>query len=169
MTVHRTRPLPVRPSRGSLIVAEQVVQSSARLLRAPRHQREERLVFWLGRNVDADTIVVSVCAPTTRNGPGGVFYDELGMGDAATAARTQRLGIVTQVHTHPGTDTRHSDGDDDLALMPYEGMFSLVIAEYGRGSLLPGEGAGLHQYQDGQWIQVANEPAALVIVPEILR
>jgi hypothetical protein len=67
------------------------------------------------------------------------------------------------VHSHPGQDTRHSEGDDKLILMPYEGMFSLVVADYGHGSLLPNEGAGLHQYQSGRWLQVTNH--CLHVVP----
>jgi proteasome lid subunit RPN8/RPN11 len=97
-----------------------------------------------------------------------VFYDEVAVAEAARAARPQRLGIVATVHTHPGDDTRHSDGDDDLALMPYEGMFSLVIARYGHGSLQPEHGAGLHQYQDGNWVQIDQDDPPLLIVPDRL-
>jgi len=34
------------------------------------------------------------------------------------------MGILCQVHSHPGSDTRHSDGDDELVLLPFEGMLS---------------------------------------------
>ena len=46
--------------------------------------------------------------------------------------------------------------------MPFENMFSLVIAQYGRGALLP-PAAGLHQYQDGRWIQVMNGDAMITV------
>jgi hypothetical protein len=45
--------------------------------------------------------------------------------------------------------------------MPFENMFSIVAAEYGRGSLRP-PAAGLHQYQDGRWVQIANGDAMIV-------
>ena len=76
---------------------------------------------------------------------------------------------MAQVHSHPGGDTRHSDGDDDLVLMPFEGMFSLVVADYGRGSLLPESGAGLHQYQDGRWVAIDQMEQALVAIPSELQ
>jgi proteasome lid subunit RPN8/RPN11 len=99
-----------------------------------------------------------------------VRADAAATGAAARAARALRLGVVAQVHSHPGSDTRHSDGDDDLILMPYEGMFSLVVANYGNGSLLPQEGAGLHQLQNGHWIHTdPTEPALLVIPPEVVH
>jgi hypothetical protein len=63
--------------------------------------------------------------------------------------------------------TRHSDGDDQLILMPFDGMFSLVVADYGYGSLLPEDGAGLHQHQDGRWVLVDN--GAMTVVPPLVR
>ena len=165
MSVHRTRPLPKGLARGHLIVCELAAEETRHLLRCRRRRREERLALWLGRNVEADTIVVSTHAPTTRSTASGVFFDEAALGAASTAARAQRLGVVAQVHSHPGRDTRHSDGDDQLVLMPYEGMFSLVVGEYGRGGLLPEQGAGLHQYQDGRWVQIVQAEPAILIVP----
>ncbi len=49
------------------------------------------------------------------------------------AARRLGLAVMAQVHSHPGADTRHSDGDDELIVLPREGMFSLVIGRYGEG------------------------------------
>jgi proteasome lid subunit RPN8/RPN11 len=94
--------------------------------------------------------------------------DEFAAGSAARAARAARLGLVAQVHSHPGADTRHSDGDDDIVLMPFEGMFSLVVAEYGGGGMVPADGAGLHQFQDSRWILVRQtEPALIVVATEV--
>jgi hypothetical protein len=52
--------------------------------------------------------------------------------------------------------------------MPYEGMFSLVVADYGHGSLLPAEGAGLHQFQNGRWVQITDIKDALTVVPALV-
>ena len=78
--------------------------------------------------------------------------------------------LVAQVHSHPGSDTRHSDGDDRLILMPHEGMFSLVVGSYGDGGIALSDGAGLHQYQDRRWVFVSTAGSnALIIVPELTR
>jgi proteasome lid subunit RPN8/RPN11 len=166
MTVHRRTPLPQGPARGRLIVAEQVFAPTTAALQASsgRDGRHEGLVFWLGRTIDTTTIVVAVATPPTDSGPGRVMVDEQDVGDSARAARAHGLGLVAQVHSHPGFDTRHSDGDDRLILMPFEGMFSLVVADFGRGALLPSGGAGLHQFQDGKWVHVTDADA-LMIVP----
>jgi hypothetical protein len=70
------------------------------------------------------------------------------------------------VHSHPGNDTRHSDGDDQLILMPYQGMFSLVVGDYGHGGHLQAESFGLHQFQEGRWVHVTND--ALIVVPALV-
>jgi hypothetical protein len=52
--------------------------------------------------------------------------------------------------------------------MPFEGMFSLVIARYGRGGMTPSEGAGLHEFQDGVWVSVSDDANSMVVVPSVL-
>ena len=75
------------------------------------------------------------------------------------------LALLAQVHSHPGVDTRHSDADDNLVLMAREAMFSVVVAHYGDGGITPAEGAGIHQFQDGRWVQVSDTDTSLIIVP----
>jgi|SRR5579863_6553594 len=164
---YRTTPLPRAPARGRLVVAERVLEQTRAALRAsgsltPAH---EGLVFWLGRESGDDTLVMSSCQPRCESGPRFVRADEASVGEVARRARALRLGIVAQVHSHPSDGTVHSDGDDDLVFMPFDGMFSLVVAHYGAGGMLPGDGAGLHQRQDGRWVLVDQTEPAMVIVP----
>jgi proteasome lid subunit RPN8/RPN11 len=163
MSVHRRSPLPQAAARGRLIVADQVLApTSAALQRSHGPDGpHEGLVLWLGRTVGASTLVLAMTEPDTDHGPQHVFCDERAVGDAARTAHAAGLGVVAQVHSHPGADTRHSDGDDSLILMPFENMFSLVAGLYGRGSLLQ-PAASLHQYQDGRWVQVASGDAMMV-------
>ena len=42
------------------------------------------------------------------------------------------LELIGQVHSHPGRFVGHSDGDDERALMPYDGFLSIVVPHYGR-------------------------------------
>ncbi len=170
MSVHRTKLLPRRAAIGRLVVTDAVVRRSSELLRiaGARTPSHEGLVWWMGREVDGDTLVLACHQPRCRSGPQFVQADEAAAGAAGRVARAQRLGIVAQVHSHPGRDTRHSDGDDDLVFMPYHGMFSLVVSEYGEGSLLPEHGAGLHQFQNGQWSEIhQREPAMIVVSAEV--
>lgn len=167
MAVYRRTPLPTGPATGKLLIADQVLAPTYAALQASsgQHRSHEGLALWLGRTIGADTLVLTVAAPPTDHHRDGVFVAEAAVAATAQAARTIGLGLVAQVHSHPGDDTRHSDGDDQLILMPFEGMFSLVAANYGQDSLLPTHGAGLHQYQHGRWVRVTND--ALKVVPAL--
>jgi proteasome lid subunit RPN8/RPN11 len=165
--VHRLRPLPSGPARGKLLVAEGVLPSTTSILASFRGDNgpHEGIAFWLGRTVGQNTYVMSALRPSADHGNGHVLVNEEGVGAAARKAREIGLGIVAQVHSHPGTDTRHSDGDDQLIVMPFEGMYSLVVANYGAGSLTIAEGLGVHQYQYGRWVSTVETAEALVVVP----
>lgn len=171
MPLMRTKPLPVARNRGRLVVPSAVVASTQAALQGFRGgtERHEGLAFWLGRRVAGDAVVAAGVIPACEHGPQGVFVSAAGVGDVARAARDLGLGIVAQVHSHPGDDTRHSDGDDDLILMPFEGMFSLVVGRYGDGGFTLDRGLGLHQYQERKWVRIASECRnALTIVPPML-
>ena len=170
MTVYRETELPRLPARGRLVVAAPAAAATCTALRRFRGRdgAHEGLVYWCGRTIGADTYVLSAMIPDCQHGPQRVHATEAAMGRAARMVRAHQLGIVAQVHSHPGKDTRHSEGDDRLVFMRFEGMFSLVVADYGRGSIRPVEGAGLHQYQDGRWVWVTDGAEALVVVPETL-
>lgn len=165
MPVYRRTPLPTGPAVGRLLLADQVVAPTRAALQASsgQHRNHEGLVFWLGRTVGDDTLVVAVAVPPTEHRPDGVFVDEVAVAATTRAARAAGLGLVGQVHSHLGHDTRHSDGDDQLILMPFDGMFSLVVADYGHGSLLPEQGAGLHQRQNSRWVQISSD--CLRVIP----
>jgi hypothetical protein len=172
MSVHRLAQLPEAESRGRLIVPAAVAELTGSALRASRGPDgpHEGLVFWVGRRCDRDTLVLAAIVPDSDHGPRHVFVGEAEVGRTGPRARSLGLALVAQVHSHPGTDTRHSDGDDRLIVMPHEGMFSVVVAGYGRGELAPRGGAGLHQYQDGRWVRIpAGHEDALVIVAPLIE
>lgn len=167
MTIYRLTPLPRGPARGRLLVAEQVIGSTLAMLRSfagARGESHEGLVYWAGRCIGLDCYVLSAIRPECHHEPLRVFADELQMGAVARAARSMRLGVVAQVHSHPGDDTRHSDGDDRMIFMPFEGMFSIVVGQYGRGSLALGEGVGVHQFQSGVWTQIPADEESMIVV-----
>lgn len=168
MSVDRNKPLLERPALGHLIVPASVIHRTQELLcqAGARNKAHEGLVWWLGRHVGDDTLIMSCHRPPCRSGPGFVFTDEAAIGTATRLARAHQLGVVAQVHSHPGQDTHHSEGDDELVLMPFEGMYSLVVGDYGKASMLPSQGGGLHQFQGGQWVFVNQVEPALIVVPE---
>src|SRR5487761_1115925 len=169
--VYRLRPLPTAPARGRLVVAESVLAATSRILTSFEGEDgdHEGIAFWLGRLVSGDTYVLAAIRPEAEHTFGSVLASEGAVGEISRRARALGLGVVAQVHSHPGSETRHSDGDDELVLMPFEGMYSLVVAYYGRGRLDTTGGLGVHQCQDGRWVTVSDAASALVVVrPEVM-
>lgn len=164
--VYRLRPLPCLPARGRLVIAAHVLAATSTILTSFRGDDgdHEGIAFWLGRVVDGDTYVLGAIRPEAEHTCGSVVAPETAVGVVSSRARAMRLGVVAQVHSHPGAETWHSDGDDELVLMPFEGMYSLVVGEYGRGSLVAGEGLGIHQFQEGRWVAVSDAAEAMVTV-----
>jgi hypothetical protein len=55
-----------------------------------------------------------------------------------------------------------------MILMPRDGMFSVVVGDYGSGPLSLEEGLGVHQFQDGRWVEVEGRPGVFVVVPTVI-
>lgn len=130
-SVHRLRPLPQAASRGQLLVTESVVSATSEALRSSSGPdgRHEGIVLWAGRRLE-DSIVVCTCIlPESDHTWGSVRVGYSAVGKAARLARRAGLVIVAQVHSHPGSDTRHSDGDDAMILLPFDRMYSLVVGQ----------------------------------------
>jgi proteasome lid subunit RPN8/RPN11 len=170
MSVYRFTKLPVKDNIGCLIVPESVVLQTRTALQAFKGigGPHEGLVYWLGRRINNDSITVSSVIPTCEHSQQSVMVSESTIGNIMKKARNIGLGIVAQVHSHPGNDTRHSDGDDKLILMPFEGMFSVVVGNYGVGGITIQSGAGIHQFQNNHWVRIRRGCVnAMIITPTI--
>ena len=171
MTVCRTRPLPKGDLRGRYQMSGHLITETRRALRefahAGRHDGgHEGICFWAGREEKHVTSLERALVPQADHGPLGVFVSATAFGAVARRARAMELGILAQVHSHPGSDTRHSDGDDELILMPFENMLSLVAPHYGE-TLSTILDFSVHQFQDHRWVLCSRRSveAALVTVP----
>lgn len=162
----RRRPVRV-PLRGRFLITEPVIAETERLLRTYRDVDgdHEGLVFLAGRELEDNvTLLCLALAPDCDHGPGHVMATESAIAAVARAARARDLGVLAQVHSHPAAWTRHSDGDDHMVLMPFEGMLSIVAPHYGRPTMLPLRSLGVHQHQDGLWRLVKEHAIAQGIV-----
>jgi hypothetical protein len=153
--------LPVRGLRGEFLITEAAIYAAARILptfRGPDGDHEG-IVFLLGFEASDLTVLTTALAPDAGHGWGQVICDEHAVGAASRAARHHGLAVLAQLHTHGNDSTEHSIGDDNLVVMPFEGMLSLIAPWYGRTGLVPLHGLGVHQYQDGNWVGISPESA----------
>lgn len=154
--VHRTRPLPVGQLKGNYQLSRSLIEDTHQALlsfyEAGLYEGgHEGICFWAGREEGDLTRLEAVIVPTAHHERFGVFVSADAFGAVARRARAQGMGILAQVHSHPRSDTRHSDGDDDLVTMPFEGMLSLVAPFYGCYVQSLAD-FSVHQYQDHRWV-----------------
>lgn len=156
MTVHRIRPLPTGTLQGDFRLAPGLIDETREALfgffeAGRRDGGHEGICLWAGIEQPSITTFDAVIVPAASHGPRGVFVTAGQFADAVAEAHDSGLGILAQVHSHPGWDTRHSDGDDELIVMPFERMLSLVAPFYGRTVTSIGD-FSVHQFQDHRWV-----------------
>lgn len=151
----RDSPLPTTKLEGQFRIAADTVWRIYEVLRrqsahGPSDSGNEGLVFLAGNRTDRETVYSTVIVPAVRNTHSSVFVDAKEFGKCAKRARQDNLLILAQLHSHPGSCCHHSDGDDRLIMLPFEGMLSIVVPNYGEVDV-PFENCGVHQLRDGVW------------------
>jgi proteasome lid subunit RPN8/RPN11 len=128
----------------------------------------EGIAYWAGREMSDCTVFLQAIVPVADHSHGRVMVSRDEIGRTQRAARANKLGVLCQIHSHPGNDARHSDGDDELVLLPFEGMLSIVSPRFGIGVRSIAD-LCIHQYQDGRWVLCSPESVArqLLVVPTV--
>jgi proteasome lid subunit RPN8/RPN11 len=151
--VFRVRKLPTTSLMGEYFISRSVISATGKALPTFRDafSDHEGAVFWGGRETPIGTFIIKAVVPVAEHSSGRVYVSEQAVLETVHRLREDGLGLVAQVHSHTTEDARHSEGDDRLVLMPYEGMLSIVVPHYGKFGLMPLSGCGVHQFQDGVW------------------
>lgn len=172
--VYRTKPLPISDIRGRYVIPESILENTLGALQSFKSSRllgrpHEGLVYWAGLEISGQIVFTSVVIPKSKHWPQGVMVSEKNFGASARAARKFKQGLLCQVHSHPGSDARHSDGDDDLITLPFNDMLSIVVPYYGK-NFSNIHDARIHQFQDGRWILCEQQSVQenIVIVPSVI-
>ena len=172
LPAYRKAPLPTGPLQGEFYVTEPVLRATKEALVETAldgiHQGgHEEMVLWAGKEKEDAVFFLPTVLPETSHSRHGVEIDEQAVGHANQAIRPYGIGVLAQVHSHPGSGTVHSDGDDDLILMPFQGMLSIVAPRFGID--MDGlETLSIHQYQDGEWVLCTTDSIeeSFTVVPE---
>ena len=159
--VNRTRPLPRGALRGRYWIGSELVDRTRDVLSdfyeaGLSDGGHEGICFWAGTERPGLTTLEAVIVPIANHGPHSVFVSASEFGNAVTEAHAAGLGILAQVHSHTTWDTRHSDGDDELIVMPFENMLSLVAPHFGRVVTSIGD-FSVHQFQNHRWVLCSRD------------
>jgi proteasome lid subunit RPN8/RPN11 len=139
-------------------ISSQVLNHTVDVLRASgdRHEAHEGIAYWAGRRAAGETFVTTCIAPAARTTYGS--FDTSAHTNAKVVMLLARTGLelIGQVHSHPGGLVDHSDGDDERALMPYEGFLSLVVPHYAKQGMLPLTICGVHVFRMSRFCRLGN-------------
>jgi proteasome lid subunit RPN8/RPN11 len=130
-------------------VSAQLLDRTADVLRqsGDRGQLHEGVVYWAGRRMGAQNIVTTCIAPDARTTYGSFATTSHANARVVMYLADHGLELLGQVHSHPGAFVDHSDGDDECALMPYDGFLSIVVPRYARDGLRPLSSCGVHIFE----------------------
>lgn len=151
---YRTRPIPKGTLSGRLEISPTLFTKTSEIFSSSRNslnQLCESLVFWCGTETPTGFRLDTILAPELNNGPQFVSVTAKEFGKCSKLARANKVSILCQVHSHPGSNACHSDGDDHLIIMPFESMISIVVPNFGR-RFSNIQQCCVHQFQARNWV-----------------
>ncbi len=155
---------------GQFLVSNDVLSATEAALvtfRGPEGLHEG-IVFWGGKEMEGITFFTTAVTPRAVHTKGSVQCNEAAIREVVHALRPHGLGLLAQVHSHPSDDARHSDGDDSMILLPFEGMLSIVVPWYGKDGMRPPSSCGIHQFQEGRWVLCNKNLDGIQVVPGVV-
>ena len=122
----------------------------------------ERVAYLDGvRTPAGDGVVTTVTVPHAEQSAGHFTVAAHEMSRAGAHLRTNGLVRLAQVHTHPGSDVRHSKTDDARAYSQRNGAVSIVLAWHASGDPWPTDGA-VHVREDDGWRRLEPSEASKI-------
>jgi proteasome lid subunit RPN8/RPN11 len=133
----------------SIWLSTGLLDRTTAVLRASGDDQEahEGVAYWAGHRAGTDAFVTTCIAPAAITTWGS--FDTSARTNASVVMYLANAGLelIGQVHSHPGSRVDHSDGDDERALMPYEGFLSVVVPHYGHHGMRPLTMCGIHVFE----------------------
>lgn len=125
-----------------------------------RGESHEGIVYWAGRRIGNECFITTLMAPAAQTTYGSFNTSSAANAKVIMYLAKSGLELIGQVHSHPGPYVDHSDGDDERALMPYEGFYSVVVPIYASQGMRPLTICGVHVFENSRFRRLSN--------PEIL-
>ena len=153
------------PAPPLLLVPQIAWETTVALLHPYTRAGVEAGLYWYGLRTEAAATVTIVGMPAQINNPRNfaVLDDDLA---ALTRDIPEPLVVVAALHTHPGSDTTHSEHDNKRAVS--RKILSLVLPLYGDDPRL--EDAGVHENRDDGWWKLSPQEAhaRVRVIPQLV-
>lgn len=152
----------------TLHLTEPAVLETERLLKTYGGDDEhEGIVLLGGLETAKGAVAMTALSPRAVTTYGSFSTDTEANTDVVIMLARMGLTLVGQVHSHPGRWVDHSDGDDEGALVRFEGYWSLVVPVFAREGMRPLGRCGVHVFRSGEFQRLTPEAvdARLQLVP----
>jgi proteasome lid subunit RPN8/RPN11 len=121
-----------------------------------RNQAHEGVVYWAGRRGGNESFITTCIAPAAQTTRGSFRTSSATNAKVIMYLAGAGLELLGQVHSHPGAFIGHSEGDDESALMPYEGFLSVVVPNYAIHGMRPLTVCGVHVFENSKFRRLTN-------------
>jgi hypothetical protein len=149
----RRTPSEPKPTFHTAWIAAGVVARTRTLLcgSGTTSERHEGVVYWAGRHVGDQLFVLTCLQPFAATTAGSFSTSARSNAEAIVTMARSEVTLLAQVHSHPGWLVDHSGGDDRDALMPFEGLLSIIVPNYAQDGLLPLTKCGVHVFTQSRF------------------
>jgi hypothetical protein len=120
----------------------------------------ERVVYWAGKQGVDHLVITTGIAPHAVTSRGSFRTSARANADMIGVLAARGIEIIAQVHTHPGDYVDHSEGDNEDALMPFQGFLSVVVPSYARRGVWPLTRCGVHRFEHGNFRRLSSGEVA---------
>jgi len=123
-----------------VIIPSKIIKETKKQLLSFSRGKEhfEGVVYWVGKETPQGFLVTEVVAPRAMMTP--VSFRVAAEENARIMTELVKKGeqIIAQVHSHPpGADLNHRLTEEEMGFLPFEGLVSIVVGDYGTEGLLP--------------------------------
>ena len=143
---------------GSVWVLTPVLDQTVEMLRqsGSAGKPHEGVIYWAGRRSGCESFVTTCIAPPARTTRGSFETSSEANAKVIMYLANNDLELIGQVHSHPGSSVGHSSGDEQGALMPYDGFLSVVVPHYARRGMRPLTVCGIHLFEKTRFRRLAD-------------
>lgn len=143
----------------TVIVPRQIIDETQKLLLgfSKGKERFEGVVYWAGKETDKGLLVMEAIPPRAFATP--VSFRVSAEENARIMADLVKKNcrIIAQVSSRPGMDTTYSLFDEETGFLPYEGMITVIVGNYGLDGLLPLARNGVYVFHWGSFFRLTKE------------
>jgi hypothetical protein len=141
-------------------ITDEVIKKTKDLLLSYSKQGEyhEGIAYWVGKNTSQGVFILGALTPKAQTTYGSVRVGIVENAQVVSQINKMDLQLVAQIHSHPfRCGVGHSEGDDHMIFMPFEGLISIVVKDYALNGLFPLTKTGVHLFYEGEFVRLSDQ------------